>query len=131
MRLDGLLAQLGEIDGLARLRFTTSHPRDMDAALIAAHGNNEKLMPYLHLPVQSGSDAILKAMNRKHKAADYIALVKKFRAARPIWRCLPTLLSAFPAKRKKILPPQWLWSKRCAMRSFRSNMPAPRHTGGR
>ena len=75
------MAQLGEIEGLERLRFTTSHPRDMDAALIAAHGDNEKLMPYLHLPVQSGSDAILKAMNRKHTAADYLALVKNSRRA--------------------------------------------------
>ena len=70
----------------------------MDAALIAAHGENSKLMPYLHLPVQAGSDRILKAMNRKHTAADYIALVARFRAARLIWRCLPILLSAFPAK---------------------------------
>ncbi|CAI8217840.1 MAG: tRNA-2-methylthio-N(6)-dimethylallyladenosine synthase [Alphaproteobacteria bacterium] len=98
MRLDGLLAQLGEIDGLARLRFTTSHPRDMDAALIAAHGNNEKLMPYLHLPVQSGSDAILKAMNRKHKAADYIALVKKFRAVRPDLALSSDFIVGFPGE---------------------------------
>ena len=98
MRLDGLLAQLGEIDGLARLRFTTSHPRDMDAALIAAHGNNEKLMPYLHLPIQSGSDAILKAMNRKHTAADYLALVKKFRAARPDLALSSDFIVGFPGE---------------------------------
>ena len=82
-RLDVLLDALGQVPGLERLRFTTSHPRDMDAALIAAHGDNSKLMPYLHLPVQAGSDRILKAMNRKHTAADYIALVARFRAARP------------------------------------------------
>ena len=98
MRLDGLLAQLGEIEGLERLRFTTSHPRDMDAALIAAHGDNEKLMPYLHLPVQSGSDAILKAMNRKHTAADYLALVKKFRAARPDLALSSDFIVGFPGE---------------------------------
>ncbi|MEL0072755.1 MAG: tRNA (N6-isopentenyl adenosine(37)-C2)-methylthiotransferase MiaB, partial [Rhodobiaceae bacterium] len=98
MRLDGLLAQLGEIEGLERLRFTTSHPRDMGAALIAAHGDNEKLMPYLHLPVQSGSDAILKAMNRKHTAADYLALVKKFRAARPDLALSSDFIVGFPGE---------------------------------
>jgi tRNA-2-methylthio-N6-dimethylallyladenosine synthase len=98
VRLDGLLAQLGEIEGLARLRFTTSHPRDMDAALIAAHGENDKLMPYLHLPVQSGSDAILKAMNRKHSAADYIELTKKFRAARPDLALSSDFIVGFPGE---------------------------------
>ena len=98
MRLDGLLAQLGELEGLERLRFTTSHPCDMDAALIAAHGNNEKLMPYLHLPVQSGSDAILKAMNRKHAAADYLALVGKFRAARPDLALSSDFIVGFPGE---------------------------------
>jgi tRNA-2-methylthio-N6-dimethylallyladenosine synthase len=92
------LAQLGEIEGLARLRFTTSHPRDMDAALIAAHGENDKLMPYLHLPVQSGSDAILKAMNRKHSAADYIELTKKFRAARPDLALSSDFIVGFPGE---------------------------------
>ena len=61
-----------EIPGLARLRYTTSHPRDMDDELIAAHRDLPQLMPYLHLPVQSGSDRILKAMNRRHTAADYL-----------------------------------------------------------
>ncbi len=78
-----LIAELSEIDALKRIRFTTSHPNDMGADLIAAHGSNEKLMPYLHLPVQSGSDRILKSMNRKHKAADYLALIDRIRAARP------------------------------------------------
>ena len=77
-----LLEALAGIGGLARLRFTTSHPNDMEDDLIAAFGRNEKLMPYLHLPVQSGSDAILKAMNRKHTAADYLRLVEKIRKAR-------------------------------------------------
>ena len=98
LRLDGLLAKLAEIDGLSRLRFTTSHPRDMDAALIAAHGDNEKLMPYLHLPVQAGSDKILKAMNRKHSAAEYIALCQKFRAARPDLALSSDFIVGFPGE---------------------------------
>ena len=75
--LGRLLFRLAEIPGLARLRYTTSHPRDMDDELIAAHRDLPALMPYLHLPVQSGSDRILKAMNRRHTAADYL------RAGRP------------------------------------------------
>ena len=70
--LGQLLFRLAEIPGLARLRYTTSHPRDMDDALIAAHRDLPALMPYLHLPVQSGSDRILKAMNRRHTVADYL-----------------------------------------------------------
>lgn len=81
--LAGLIRDLAGIDGLERIRFTTSHPNDMDDALIAAHGEVEKLMPYLHLPVQSGSDRILKAMNRKHTAEQYIRLIERIRAARP------------------------------------------------
>ena len=64
--LDALIRALAKIDGLERIRYTTSHPADMTDALIAAHGEVDKLMPYLHLPVQSGSDRILKAMNRSH-----------------------------------------------------------------
>ncbi len=81
--LAGLIWDLAEIDGLERIRFTTSHPNDMDDALIEAHGACEKLMPYLHLPVQSGSDRILKRMNRKHTAEEYIRLIERIRAARP------------------------------------------------
>ena len=81
--LAGLIRALADIDGLERIRFTTSHPNDMDDALIAAHGEVEKLMPYLHLPVQSGSDRILKRMNRKHTAEQYIRLIDRIRAARP------------------------------------------------
>ena len=81
--LGRLLFRLAEIPGLARLRYTTSHPRDMDDELIAAHRDLPALMPYLHLPVQSGSDRILKAMNRRHTAADYLELVDRIRAARP------------------------------------------------
>ncbi|QPC86510.1 tRNA (N6-isopentenyl adenosine(37)-C2)-methylthiotransferase MiaB [Mesorhizobium sp. NBSH29] len=80
--LGQLLERLSQIPGLTRLRYTTSHPRDMDDALIAAHRDLPAVMPYLHLPVQSGSDRILKAMNRRHTAADYLALIDKIRAAR-------------------------------------------------
>lgn len=78
-----LVRLLAKLPGLDRIRYTTSHPRDMDDDLIAAHGEVPELMPFLHLPVQSGSDRILAAMNRRHTAADYIALVGKLRAARP------------------------------------------------
>jgi tRNA-2-methylthio-N6-dimethylallyladenosine synthase len=78
-----LLRALAKIDGLERLRYTTSHPNDMEDDLIAAHGDEPKLMPYLHLPVQSGSDRILKAMNRRHTAETYLRLLERIRAARP------------------------------------------------
>jgi tRNA-2-methylthio-N6-dimethylallyladenosine synthase len=74
---------MAEIPGIVRLRYTTSHPRDMDDALIAAHRDLPMLMPFLHLPVQSGSDRILAAMNRRHTAADYLRLIERLRAARP------------------------------------------------
>jgi tRNA-2-methylthio-N6-dimethylallyladenosine synthase len=80
--LGRLLFRLAEIPGLARLRYTTSHPRDMDGDLIAAHRDLPALMPYLHLPVQSGSDRLLKAMNRRHTADDYLRLIRRIRAAR-------------------------------------------------
>jgi tRNA-2-methylthio-N6-dimethylallyladenosine synthase len=82
-RLGRLLRELAALRGLRRLRYTTSHPRDMDEDLIAAHRDLPQLMPFLHLPVQSGSDRVLKAMNRRHTAADYRRLVDKLRAARP------------------------------------------------
>ncbi|RVV97282.1 tRNA (N6-isopentenyl adenosine(37)-C2)-methylthiotransferase MiaB [Mesobaculum littorinae] len=78
-----LIRELAKVDGLERIRFTTSHPNDMDDELIAAHGEVDKLMPYLHLPVQSGSDRILKRMNRKHTSESYIRLIERIRAARP------------------------------------------------
>ena len=78
-----LIEMLAAIPGLARIRYTTSHPRDMDDALIAAHRDIPALMPMLHLPVQSGSDRVLAAMNRGHTAADYLRIVEKLRAARP------------------------------------------------
>jgi tRNA-2-methylthio-N6-dimethylallyladenosine synthase len=78
-----LIWALNDIDGLERIRFTTSHPNDMTDDLIAAHGECEKLMPYLHLPVQSGSNKILKRMNRSHTAESYLKLIERIRAARP------------------------------------------------
>ncbi len=93
-----LLEKLSEIEGLDRLRYTTSHPRDMDDGLIAAHSTNPKLMPYLHLPVQSGSDRILKAMNRKHTAEEYVALVKRIRAANPDLALSGDFIVGFPGE---------------------------------
>ncbi len=81
--LGRLVRALAEIADLARIRYTTSHPRDMDDDLIAAHRDVPQLMPFLHLPVQSGSDRILAAMNRRHTAADYVALIDRLRAVRP------------------------------------------------
>ena len=78
-----LIRALAAIDGLERIRYTTSHPADMTDALIAAHGEVDKLMPYLHLPVQSGSNRILRAMNRSHSTETYLRLMSKMRAARP------------------------------------------------
>jgi tRNA-2-methylthio-N6-dimethylallyladenosine synthase len=81
--LAGLIDRLAAIDGLERLRYMTSHPRDMDDALIDAHGRQRKLMPFLHLPVQSGSDKILDAMNRGHTRDDYRRIIERVRAVRP------------------------------------------------
>ena len=81
-RLAALIRHIARIDGVERIRFTTSHPRDMSPDLIAAFGEEEKLAPYLHLPVQSGSDRVLKAMNRGHRAEAYLRIIEKIRAAR-------------------------------------------------
>ena len=96
--LAALIHELAAIDGLERIRYTTSHPNDMDDALIAAHGACAKLMPYLHLPVQSGSDRILKAMNRKHTADDYLRLVDRIRAARPDILLTSDFIVGFPGE---------------------------------
>jgi len=93
-----LLREMANIEGLARLRYTTSHPNDMEDDLIAAHGDLPALMPYLHLPVQSGSDRILKAMNRKHTAAQYLALVARIRAARPDILLSSDFIVGFPGE---------------------------------
>jgi tRNA-2-methylthio-N6-dimethylallyladenosine synthase len=82
-RLGELIRQLAELPGLDRIRYTTSHPRDVDDELIAAHRDVRQLMPFLHLPVQSGSDRILAAMNRRHTVADYLRIVERLRSARP------------------------------------------------
>ncbi|MCA1405560.1 tRNA (N6-isopentenyl adenosine(37)-C2)-methylthiotransferase MiaB [Ensifer sp. IC3342] len=96
--LGDLLVRLAEIEGLARLRYTTSHPRDMDDSLIEAHRSMAKLMPYLHLPVQSGSDRILKAMNRRHTAAEYLALIDRIRAAQPDLALSGDFIVGFPGE---------------------------------
>ncbi len=96
--LGDLLYRLAEIPGLTRLRYTTSHPRDMDDRLIAAHRDLRALMPYLHLPVQAGSDRILKAMNRRHTAAEYLALIERIRAARPDIALSGDFIVGFPGE---------------------------------
>lgn len=96
--LGRLLYRLAEIPGLARLRYTTSHPRDMDEELINAHSDLDALMPYLHLPVQSGSDRILKAMNRRHTAADYLKLIDRIRVARPDIAISGDFIVGFPGE---------------------------------
>ncbi len=96
--LADLCDALARIEGIARIRYTTSHPRDMADGLIAAHGDNPKLMPYLHLPVQSGSDAILAAMNRQHGADDYRRLIARIRSARPDIALTSDFIVGFPGE---------------------------------
>jgi len=96
--LDALIREIAKIDGLERIRYTTSHPMDMSDALIAAHGEIDKLMPYLHLPVQSGSDPILKAMNRSHDVESYVRLIERFRAARPDIAISGDFIVGFPGE---------------------------------
>lgn len=93
-----LVRALAKVDGLERIRYTTSHPNDMEDDLIAAHGEEEKLMPYLHMPVQSGSDRILKAMARKHTAEDYLRLIERIRAARPDMLMSGDFIVGFPGE---------------------------------
>jgi tRNA-2-methylthio-N6-dimethylallyladenosine synthase len=96
-----LARKLAAIDGLDRIRYTTSHPRDMGEDLIEAHAELDALMPYLHLPVQSGSDRILRAMNRQHSADHYLKLVEKIRAARPDMALSSDLIVGFPGEDEK------------------------------
>ena len=96
--LDGLIRALDRLPGLERIRYTTSHPNDMTDGLIAAHGDVEKLMPYLHLPVQAGSDRILKAMNRSHSAASYLAVLDKVRRVRSDIALSGDFIVGFPAE---------------------------------
>ncbi len=96
--LGRLLFRLADIEGIDRLRYTTSHPRDMSDDLIAAHRDLGALMPYLHLPVQSGSDRVLAAMNRRHTRADYLRLVERIRAARPDISLAGDFIVGFPGE---------------------------------
>jgi tRNA-2-methylthio-N6-dimethylallyladenosine synthase len=93
-----LIRALAAIGGLERIRYTTSHPADMTDALIAAHGEVAKLMPYLHLPVQSGSDRILRAMNRSHDVETYLGLIARMRAARPDIALSGDFIVGFPGE---------------------------------
>ncbi|QIK78231.1 tRNA (N6-isopentenyl adenosine(37)-C2)-methylthiotransferase MiaB [Sphingomonas piscis] len=96
--LHTLIHALARIDGLERIRYTTSHPTDMSDALIAAHGEVDKLMPYLHLPVQSGSDRVLKAMNRSHSTDSYLRTLEKVRSARPDIALSGDFIVGFPGE---------------------------------
>jgi len=96
--LGELLHRLAALPGLRRLRYTTSHPRDMDDALIEAHRDLDKLMPYLHLPVQSGSDRILKAMNRRHDRLDYLRLIERIKQARQDMAMSGDFIVGFPGE---------------------------------
>jgi tRNA-2-methylthio-N6-dimethylallyladenosine synthase len=96
--LADLIRALAGIDGIERIRYTTSHPADMTDDLIAAHGEVDKLMPYLHLPVQSGSNRILKEMNRSHTAETYLAILDKMRAARPDIALSSDFIVGFPGE---------------------------------
>src|SRR5262249_13353109 len=96
--LAGLITRLARIDRLERLRYTTSHTRVIGDDLIAVHCDEPKLMPFLHLPFQSGSDRILAAMNRKHTHADYLRLVERIRAARPDIALSTDVIVGFPGE---------------------------------
>ena len=96
--LDGLIRALDRLPGLARIRYTTSHPNDMTQGLIDAHRDVEKLMPFLHLPVQSGNDRILKAMNRSHDSASYERIIERVRAARPDIAVSGDFIVGFPGE---------------------------------
>jgi len=96
--LDGLARELARLPDLQRIRYTTSHPNDMTDGLIAAHGENDKLMPFLHLPVQSGSDRVLKAMNRSHTTDSYLRVLERVRAVRPDIALSGDFIVGFPGE---------------------------------
>ncbi len=98
INLAKLIKEIAKIDAIKRIRYTTSHPRDMDAELIAAHGEVDKLMPFLHLPIQSGSNNILKAMNRKHTRQDYFKIIENIRKARPDIGISSDFIVGFPGE---------------------------------
>src|SRR3954454_17140197 len=93
-----LIREIAEIEGVARIRYTTSHPRDMDDELIAVHGEVPQLMPYLHLPVQSGSDRILEAMNRRHGRDLFLSIVDRLRSTRPEIALSSDFIVGFPGE---------------------------------
>jgi tRNA-2-methylthio-N6-dimethylallyladenosine synthase len=97
-RLGGLIRRLAELPGLDRIRYTTSHPLDVDEQLIAAHREVSQLMPFLHLPIQSGSDRVLALMNRRHTAADYRHIVERLRSARPDLALSTDLIVGYPGE---------------------------------
>ena len=94
----GLIRALDALPGLARIRYTTSHPNDMTESLIRAHAEVEKLMPFLHLPVQSGSNRVLKAMNRSHSVESYLSIIDRVRAARPDIALSGDFIVGFPGE---------------------------------
>ncbi len=96
--LASLITELSQMSGIERIRYMTSHPRDMSDDLIEAHGANPKLMPYLHLPIQSGSDRVLKAMNRGHTSAEYLKLIARIRAAQPRMALTSDFIVGFPGE---------------------------------
>lgn len=96
--LADLMAELAKINGLERIRYMTSHPRDMSDDLIAIHGSEPKVMPFLHLPVQSGSNSVLKRMNRKHEAAMYIDIIERLRKSRPDIAFSSDFIVGFPGE---------------------------------
>jgi tRNA-2-methylthio-N6-dimethylallyladenosine synthase len=98
---DVLLEQVARLDGIERIRYMTSHPRDMTEGLIAAHRDIKQVMPYLHLPVQSGSDRILDQMNRQHVRDDYFAIIEKVRAARPDIAVTSDFIVGFPGETER------------------------------
>ncbi|PPR49577.1 MAG: tRNA-2-methylthio-N(6)-dimethylallyladenosine synthase [Alphaproteobacteria bacterium MarineAlpha5_Bin5] len=96
-----LINKISELDKLKRIRYMTSHPIDMSKSLIDSHGTNSKLMPFLHLPIQSGSDNILKAMNRKHSVKDYIEVIEKIKSVRPDIALSSDFIVGFPGETDK------------------------------
>ena len=112
--LGRLLRRLADVPGIARLRYTTSHPRDMDDDLIAAHRDLPALMPYVHLPVQSGSDRMLAAMNRKHTRQHYLDVIARLRAARPDLAFTSDFIVGFPGETEEDFATRSRWSRRSA-----------------
>ena len=127
--LGRLIGELSEIEGLTGIRYVTSYPADMDDDLINAHRDVDKLMPYLHLPAQSGSDRVLKAMNRRHTSQDYLDVVARLRDAQPDLAFSSDLLLGFRVSLKKILKLPWVWFVPLGLfRPILSNIaPAPAH----